>query len=520
MARPNQFNPEAKFSAFTGFAERMPFRFWVILLTLLTIAMRLPMLASRPVWYDEAFSILFSREGPAAMLYGTLTPVGGAAADVHPLLYYSLLWVWMKIFGQSILAVRSLSVVISVALLITLVSLSRTLFDKPVALLSGLLFATSPFQIHYGQEARMYGLLALFLVLATLSLQRAVKMKSHLYTTLFGIFSALAMYSHVLAIFFLVPFVMIQLIQNHSRTNLIRILQGSLVGGVLYIPWLVRLPAQISKVQQSYWIERPGLSSLIQTIIAFNGDLPVREGLLPFMLLVSLLILVFVGLESWLMLRRRERRATAGSLTLSLALIPVLLLFGVSQFRPVYIIRGLLPSAVFYLLLISWLLLRGRKLSSSTLGVCLILVFTGGYLSHYSYSGFPYAPFGKLNAYLRANVEAEAVVLHTNKISMLPAYYDDPSLPHRYLQDPIRSGSDTLAPPTQEVLGLFAESDPISAVAEAENVYLIIFQQELEDYARIGYTHHPALTTLERTYVIQREMLWGDLRLYRLEHTE
>jgi hypothetical protein len=125
-----------------------------------------------------------------------------------------------------------------------------------------------------------------------------------------------------------------------------------------------------------------------------------------------------------------------------------------------------------------------------------------------------------LNAYLSAHAEAEAVVLHTNKISMLPAYYDDPSLPHRYLQDPPGSGSDTLALPTQEVMGLLAETDPISAVAGAENVYLIVFQQEIEDYKRMGYTQHPALTTLERTYIIQSEMMWGDLRLYGMEQAE
>ena len=520
MIRPNRNYSEIKISALTGLTERLPFRVWVFALVLLTIVMRSPTLASRPLWYDEAFSVLFSREGPSAMMYGTLTPVEGAAADVHPLLYYTLLWVWMKVFGQSILAVRALSVVISVALLITLIALGCKLFNKPVALMSGLLFATSPFQIHYGQEARMYGLLALFLVLATLSLLQSLHLKSRLYIMLFGIFSALAMYSHILAFFFLVPLAVILLIQHFSRTNLIRILQGSLLGAILYLPWLVRLPAQITKVQQSYWIERPGPGSLIQTIIAFNGDLPVREQLLPFMLMVSILIFVFVGLESWLMIRSRGKGTDAGFLTLSLTILPVLLLFCVSQLRPLYIIRGLLPSAVFYLLLISWLLFGGRKLSTLTLGFSLFLAFTGGYVSHYSYSGFPYAPYGELNAYLRTQVEAEAIVLHSNKLSMLPAYYDDPSLPHRYLQDPTGSRSDTLALPTQEVLGLIAETDPISAVAEAESVYLILFQQELEDYERLGFAQHPALAALERTYLVESPMMWGDLLLYRMEHAE
>jgi hypothetical protein len=40
----------------------------------------------RPIWYDEAFSILFSEKGLAAMLYGTL------AATVHPAQTTRLSW--------------------------------------------------------------------------------------------------------------------------------------------------------------------------------------------------------------------------------------------------------------------------------------------------------------------------------------------------------------------------------------------------------------------------------------------
>ena len=63
---------------------------------LLALGLRLVNLGGRALWYDEAFAVLFAEKGWDAMVDGTLTPVDGGAADVHPLLYYALLDAWMK----------------------------------------------------------------------------------------------------------------------------------------------------------------------------------------------------------------------------------------------------------------------------------------------------------------------------------------------------------------------------------------------------------------------------------------
>jgi 4-amino-4-deoxy-L-arabinose transferase-like glycosyltransferase len=479
--------------------------------------MRLPGLGSRALWYDEAFSILFAREGPSAMWYGTLTPVEGAAADVHPLLYYSMLWLWMKVFGQSALAVRSLSVLISIGVLIVLVALGRAMFNPSIGLLSGLIYAFSPFQIHYGQEARMYVLMTLFLLLGTLSLYQAVREGSRRSTVVFAVSAALAMYCHILAFFYLVPLAFLFLIMYRSREALLRVIQGSLLAIILYLPWLIQLPGQISKVEQSYWIQRPGLAAFAQTIMAFVVDLPISEGILPFLFVISLLVLAFVCLECiWLMKHSREDTGLGG-LTLGLAWLPVVFLFCISQFRPLFVVRGLLPSAVMYLLVIAWVLHRGRRLSRFTLSVCVVVGFMAGVVAHFTYAGFPYAPYTELNEHIRGELEADTVVLHSNKLTMLPAYVDDPGLPHRYLQDPPGSGSDTLAYPTQEVLRLFASSDPLGAVQQASRVYFVIFQQEFEDYNRLGYALHPALASLNTEFNTSSKMALGDMWLYTMD---
>jgi 4-amino-4-deoxy-L-arabinose transferase-like glycosyltransferase len=483
-------------------------------LLLLTFVLRLPGLTSRPLWYDEAFSILFAREGPSAMIYGTLTPVDGAAADVHPLFYYTLLWSWMRIFGEGVLAVRGLSLLINLGLLLIVITIGRRLFSPTIGYLAGLLFAVAPFQIHYGQEARMYGLMAALLILTAFMLHQALFNKTVSALVAFGLFSALAMYTHVLSIFFLASLAIILQLQNRNRKSFMWILVGASIGIVLYLPWLIRLPSQIGKVQSAYWIETPGVAALIQTIVGFLADLPLDPRFLAPILFLTGMILVLTGIELFRIRKEGDELTQAGTLVFGLAFAPGILMFLVSQIRPVYILRGLLPSGVMFLIGLAWVIKVARPLSRWTITISLLALFIIGNITHLQYQGFPYAPYDEVNREIRKVIREGDVILHTNKLSMLPAYLDDPSLPHHYLQDPPGSGSDTLALPTQEVLGLFAESDPSAAVEGAGAVYMLIFKQEFMDYQRLGYEQHPAFTDLDDSYEVSNKVTWGDLELY------
>ncbi|MDP3451092.1 MAG: glycosyltransferase family 39 protein, partial [Anaerolineaceae bacterium] len=150
-----------------------------MLIILLAILLRCGAMVNRSFWYDEAFSILISEQGPQAILAGTLTmDEPSVTADIHPPTYYFLLDGWMRLFGNSILAARLLSLLLGLGILVNIYLLTRELLGEQSALLASLLLAVSPFQVQFATEIRMYALLTFFLTLATYAFIKGMRTRS------------------------------------------------------------------------------------------------------------------------------------------------------------------------------------------------------------------------------------------------------------------------------------------------------------------------------------------------------
>lgn len=149
----------------------------VLSVLLLAAALRLSGITFDSLWLDESYQTFtetvaqplpdFTKAPSAPFLFkfGPPQSVGTLLANfrkVDPLcppLYAILLNRWMTAFGQSDFAARSLSTLFSMLSLLILYLSSRYFFGWLPALFTALLVAVSPFDIHYAQEARMYGLL-------------------------------------------------------------------------------------------------------------------------------------------------------------------------------------------------------------------------------------------------------------------------------------------------------------------------------------------------------------------------
>jgi uncharacterized membrane protein len=115
---------------------------------------RVPTL-SEGFWIDEVMSAAIISDPWALMM----TRIG--FTDVHPPGYYILLKAWSGLWGESDLALRSLSMVAGLGTLLLVMSWLRTRAGWPVALFGGLLLACSPFHSHYSVEVRAYALFTL-----------------------------------------------------------------------------------------------------------------------------------------------------------------------------------------------------------------------------------------------------------------------------------------------------------------------------------------------------------------------
>ncbi|MGH2605039.1 MAG: glycosyltransferase family 39 protein, partial [Anaerolineales bacterium] len=212
---------------------------WVIVLGL-ALLLRLPGLVDRSLWYDEAFAVLFSAKGLPAMVEGTLRAQSGIAADVHPLLYYTLLGIWGKAFGTSVAAVRGLSLGLGLGVVALGFVLGRRSLGPRAGLIGGILLAVSPFQIHYAQEVRMYALLAGLLLGATWAYWEARSGAGLGAWAAFAALSAAAQYTHNLAAFYLIALAVLPWMERRWRLAA-RTLGAGLLAAALYLPWLLYL---------------------------------------------------------------------------------------------------------------------------------------------------------------------------------------------------------------------------------------------------------------------------------------
>ncbi len=132
-------------------------------LALLAAVTNFHRLTAQSFWADEGNSIAQAgRALPDIFVH--------AALDIHPPLYYILLHAWTRAFGFSEFAIRSLSAVAGVGVVILVWALARLLWGKTTARVAAVIAALHPALVVYAQEARMYIFAALWALLAAYAL--------------------------------------------------------------------------------------------------------------------------------------------------------------------------------------------------------------------------------------------------------------------------------------------------------------------------------------------------------------
>ncbi|MBC7227146.1 MAG: glycosyltransferase family 39 protein [Thermoflexales bacterium] len=131
-------------------------RHHLFLLTGLVVAfaLRVCRLGDQNVWWDEGLAIWAVRHGFAETTLWT-------AGDVHPPLYFWLLWPWVRLAGETEFAARYLTVLVATLTVAAMAPLGRRLGGPWAGVAALWLLALSRFHVWWSQEMRMYALAAL-----------------------------------------------------------------------------------------------------------------------------------------------------------------------------------------------------------------------------------------------------------------------------------------------------------------------------------------------------------------------
>jgi 4-amino-4-deoxy-L-arabinose transferase-like glycosyltransferase len=230
---------------------------WTLIFILgLAFALRVVRLETQSLWYDEGYSAYL----------GAHLPLGQAldltARDVVPPLYYLLLRGWLPLSGTSEYALRFPSALMGVLAVAVMARIGRRLGGERAGLLSATLAAIAPVLIWLSRDARMYGPLITWSLLATWGLLRAVAPAATSKSrrrgwALFVVAGLAALYSHTVAAFWLLGQVLFGLSavlwdawERRERLREALVALGLMAAG--YLPWVI-VALTSYRTNTGYW---------------------------------------------------------------------------------------------------------------------------------------------------------------------------------------------------------------------------------------------------------------------------
>lgn len=251
-------------------------RFYLLaggLIVLLALSLRLPGLGAESFWYDEGISIGLA-SGTIAGLFAS--PEAPMPPTIHPPVYYLSLMAWIRAAGCSEFAARYLSLLFGVVSVAAAMPLARRLAASPrgigacLALVASFLMAVSPFFVRYSQEARMYALVTLLVLLSSLAAHSAAT-RGRGYLA-YALLSALALYTHYFAALVIggQNLTVLGYLAFRHRRAVGRWLRWQGVWALLYLPWLAYMAVYL-RGAGDFWRQRYPLSFIVgHTISIFS----------------------------------------------------------------------------------------------------------------------------------------------------------------------------------------------------------------------------------------------------------
>ena len=356
------------------------------LILALGLALRAWHLGGTSLWLDEAHSIGLAR------LWWKQLWIFAAHVDPNPPLYFTLLKFWLRAFGDSEIAVRSLSVLFGVIGIGAAFLLGRIAGGRTLGLAAAALIATSPVLVLYNRDTRGY---SLAITAATLSLCGALTLLSRAFpprdapkrlhpkpALAWSVYvggAVVAAYTHITLMLLpvIVNFAFAALwiaAPDRDRRTIGPWIIGNALIFAAYLPWLPNI-AHGPVVAGSFWVPQASWTHALVIVRDVYG-LSALPQLQPW-LDIAILVLAVAGLVGL----RKNRAALA--LVASVVVLVPLLIYLASLYRPILIPRVLIwPLPALAVLVAAGMLRMPRPwIASALVGALVVLQLTGNDLA-------------------------------------------------------------------------------------------------------------------------------------------
>jgi uncharacterized membrane protein len=366
---------------------------YVILLLIFIVGafFRFKGLNTQSLWYDELVTIF--RTAPELSFSKV---IANYQVDPHPPLFFLTLHYWLTIFGNNEVTARFLMAIFGSVSVISVYWLGKECLDKKTGFIASLFTAVNFYNLQFSQEVRPYIVLFLFTAFSYTWFIRLIREQTRRNVILYGVFTALMIYSHYYGLIHLlsqVIFLLFYIVFEKPvslRSLLKHFAQSGIVITLLYSPWI---PTTLKMLQRTkHWNPMPKPDFFIPLFRLFFGSEPYLVMLFSGLLLVLLVYFIMPRKEAVPMTGNGLSEEENAYLRLNLS-IPVLFswvfftlfipyfrsLVTVPMYYPKYAI-GTLP-AIMVMAVISIVMLKNRTFRALLVASILLVSLTNIFLN-------------------------------------------------------------------------------------------------------------------------------------------
>lgn len=477
---------------------------WLWLIIWIGTALRLFKLDDQSLWFDEAARLIIALADLPAILQNR-------GQDTLPPFFHLTQHFWLRLGVNDYLA-RFLPAISGILILPVIYKLGRRLFNHPTGLIAAALAAIMPYYIFQSQQAGLYALLALLCAVQMVFFLQVIRGPQIKYGLLFALFTILGLYTHYFTAFITLTLHLWGLIyyRRCAKAWRLLLLADALIG-LAFLPQITGLLKGLGQVLGDFWLGPPSPLAPVTTLYLFIAGYALPASIMPVALFVVIAIIIIGPYDLALSIKKQTSRAEPLLLLALLTLLPILLVFAISLFKPVYLERSLIiVTPALAVLLGRMIATASRRSPLPYLFILLGAILFTSLACYYFDPAFAKPPQRAAAQYITSHFQPADVIIHTSNGSFLPFLFYTPVKDNFLLEgDPA-----PLHPPrVYELAG--GQTISLNRIGNFNRFWLVVALDHSLDYQR------ETAARLDALYSMQSEEIIGGIviRQYNLKGT-